>query len=65
MCFRTDDPIADFNRWNAEQESWLVERPVCADCDEPIQDDHCFEINGEYICPRCMEDLHRRDVEFL
>ena len=61
--FRTDDPIADFNRWNAEQESWLEKLPVCADCDEPIQDDHCFEINGEYICPRCMEDLHRRDVD--
>ncbi len=63
--FRTDDPAADFDRWEAEQNKWLSERPVCADCDEPIQDDHCFEINGEYICPRCMEDLHRRDVEDL
>ena len=46
-----------------QQEAWLAGRPVCADCDEPIQDDHCFEINGEYICPRCMEDLHRRDAD--
>ena len=62
---RTDDPIRDFLSHEAEQEAWLAERPVCADCDEPIQDDHCFEINGEYICPRCMEDLHRRDVDDL
>lgn len=61
--FRTDDPIRDFMNHEAEQEAWLAERPICADCDEPIQDDHCFEINGEYICPRCMEDLHRRDVD--
>ena len=63
--FRSDDPVQDFMNHEAEQESWLAERPVCADCDEHIQDDHCFEINGEYICPKCMEDLHRRDVEFL
>lgn len=58
----------NYSQWEAhqmKQEAWLAERPVCADCDEHIQDDHCFEINGEYICPRCMEDLHRRDVEFL
>ena len=63
--FRSDDPDRDFEMWDAEQEAWLAERPVCADCDEPIQEDHCFEINGEYICPRCMEDLHRRDVDDL
>lgn len=58
----------NYSQWEErerQQEAWLAERPVCADCDEPIQDDHCFEINGEYICPRCMEDLHRRDVDFL
>lgn len=62
---RSDDPVRDYLNHEAEEESWLAERPVCADCDEPIQDDYCFEINGEYICPRCMEDLHRRDVDDL
>lgn len=60
---RSDDPIRDFNMKCAEEEAWLAQRPVCADCDEPIQDDHCFEFNGEYICPTCLEDLHRKDVE--
>lgn len=62
MCFRTDNPISDFNRWDAEQESWLAERPVCADCDEPIQDDHYFDINGEAICPDCMEGNYRKEI---
>ena len=48
-----------------QYEAWLSRRPVCADRDEHIQDDHYFEINGEYICPRCMEDLHRRDIDDL
>lgn len=60
---RTDDPVRDFARHDAEQEAWLAERPVCADCDEPIQDDHAYEYNGEYICPQCNEDLHRKDID--
>lgn len=58
----------NYSQWEAHErkkEAWLAERPVCADCDNPIQDDHCFEINGEYICPTCMEDLHRKDVDDL
>ena len=56
----------NYSQWEDRErmrESWLSRRPVCADCDEHIQDDHCFEVNGEYICPRCMEDLHRKDVD--
>lgn len=60
--FRTDDPAADFDRWEAEQENWLAKRPVCADCDEPIQDDHYFDINGEAICPDCMEGNYRKEI---
>lgn len=60
--FRTDDPAADFAAWEAEQESWLAKRPVCADCDEPIQDDHYFDINGEAICPDCMEGNYRKEI---
>lgn len=59
------DNYSQWEEHQKKQDAWLAKRPLCADCDEPIQDDHCFEINGEYICPRCMEDLHRKDVEFL
>lgn len=59
---RTDDPIRDFDRWDEEQSRWLESRPECADCGEPIQEDHCFEYNGEYICPRCNEECHRKEI---
>jgi len=57
----TDDPLADFNRWDAEQERRLARLPVCADCDEPIQTESAYYINGEWICEDCMES-YRRDV---
>ena len=63
MPYRTDDPARDFMRHDAEQNRLLADLPICADCQEPIQDDHCFEINGEYICPTCMDDLHRKSTE--
>lgn len=59
--FYTDDPIADFNRWEAEQEKQLERLPVCADCDNPIQDETAFYINGEWICEDCM-DSYKREV---
>lgn len=52
---RTDDPVADFNAWDAEQESWLARRPECADCEQHIQEESAYYINGEWICESCME----------
>lgn len=59
----TNDPLADFARHDAEQQAELKRRPICADCDERIQDEYCYELNGEYICKRCLEDLHRKAVD--
>ena len=59
----TNDPIADFNRHDAKQHEWLKNRPECVDCGEHIQDEHCYEFNGEYLCERCLIDLHRKDVD--
>ena len=58
----TDNPIADFNRWDAEQQTQLDRLPHCAYCGEPIQDEFCYYINDETICPDCME-CYRRSVD--
>lgn len=55
----TDDPLADFDRWDAEQNRRLEERPVCADCDEHIRDETAYYINGEWICKDCMSSYER------
>ena len=58
--YYTDDPISDFLRHDAEQEEWLSTLPKCAECGEPIQDDECYEINGEIICTECLNDNYKR-----
>lgn len=61
--FYSDNPHADFDRWDADQERRLKRLPVCADCGEPIQDDHYYDINGEAICPECLDVNYRRETD--
>lgn len=63
MAFRTDDPRADFNRWDAEQQSKLDKLPKCAECGEPIQTEKCYEVDGGLICADCLENNHMHWVE--
>lgn len=61
--YRSDDPIADFNRLDAEQQKHLNSLPLCDDCEEPIQDEKCYEIGGEVLCEDCMKDRYERCTE--
>lgn len=61
--FYSDDPVADFHRHDAQQQSQLDKLPRCSECDEPIQDDFFYEFNDELICDECMHDNHRKAVE--
>ena len=63
MFYRTDDPLADFSRWDSEQTAKLEKLPKCSECDEPIQDDCYYEINGECVCPECLDNNHKHWVE--
>ena len=63
MFYRTDDPLADFNRWDAEQQAALNKLPKCAECGEHIQADHYFLINDEPICPDCLDSNYRKEIE--
>ena len=59
----SDDPVADFARHDREQAKWLKRLPVCERCGEPIQDDHFYLINGDNVCPDCLEDQFRKEIE--
>lgn len=59
---RTDDPIADYLRWEAEQGEREC-RPICADCGFEIEDDHFYLIGDECICPACLEVGYRKDID--
>lgn len=55
--FRTDDPHADFDRWDAEKERKLKRMPECANCGEHIQQDTAVCIGGDYYCDECLNEL--------
>ena len=58
----TDDPIADFNRHEAEKQKWLERLPVCCCCDEPIQQEKAVRMDGLWYCDECLDDM-REDTE--
>lgn len=56
----------NYDIWLAHEdklEQQLADRPVCDYCEDHIQDDHFFAINGETICPDCMEAHFRRELD--
>ena len=63
MFTRTDDPVADYARYSAQQERELDKQPECCECGEPIQDEHCYEFNGAYICAHCLKEYHEIRTE--
>lgn len=63
VFYRTDDPAADFDRFDAEQQKALEKLPVCSYCNEPVQDDYFYEINDEVVCEECLNQNFRKNVE--
>ena len=58
-----DDNYSLWERHEREQEIWLAKLPVCDYCEQHIQDDHYYEIDGEIICPDCLESYFRKENE--
>lgn len=59
----TDDPIADFNRYDAEQEEAMKKYPECAECGLRITDDYYYEVEGEILCEEHMNERYRKSVD--
>ena len=60
--YRTDDPIADFDRWEREQALRTADLPGCDICGRPIED-YYYNIYGETCCEECLEEHFRVTVE--
>ena len=50
---RTDDPVRDFLRHEADREEELEGLPECELCGEPIQDETCFCVGGNKYHKTC------------
>ena len=59
----SNDPIRDHEEREREAQNWLDSLPVCSECNQPIQDEECYEIDGELVCPSCLEENHRKRTE--
>lgn len=56
VFYKSGDPVADFTRYDAEQQKELEKLPVCSHCDEPIQDDYLCDIDGTIYCLECFDE---------
>lgn len=60
---RSGDPLADFHRWDRQQEESLKKLPICVKCRRRIQDDDYYDVDGEILCEDHMKQRYRRSVE--
>ena len=54
------------SRWehhDAEQERWLDKLPVCCLCNQSIQNERLFDIEGNLYHEECAEDEFRKWTE--
>ena len=57
MFYRTDDPLSDFYKHDAEQTEWLKKLPKCERCGEPIQQEDAVHIDDKYYCDECLAEM--------
>ena len=60
--YRTDDPLADFDRYEQDREAELEKLPECAYCGEKITDAYAFHIDGEWYHKDCFESEYYVEV---
>lgn len=53
---RTDDPVRDYARYDAEQYELEQKLPKCSLCGERIYTESAVKLDGEYICDNCIDD---------
>ena len=61
--YYSDNPANDFANHDRDQAKRLADLPVCDICDQPIQDDHFYLINGDNVCPECLNDHFRKEID--
>lgn len=63
MFYYSDDPGHDFDLYDSDLQAELDRLPKCCCCDNEIQDEYYYEINGEIVCEECLNEKHRKSVE--
>lgn len=56
----------NYSLWEAyvaKLDAFLMSRPVCDWCNQHIQEDHYYRIDGEIVCPDCLDTYFRKEIE--
>lgn len=59
----TNDPVADFHRYDAEQQREVERCPKCDYCDEHITDEFYYDLDGDIVCEDCLDRHFKKAVE--
>lgn len=58
----------NYDKWEqheAEKQAEFARLPLCSCCCEPIQDDFCYQIDGEIFCEECLNEQFRKETDSL
>ena len=59
--YYTDDPLADFERYDADRESAMALLPECAFCHDRVWNDREFQFDGHSFCSwTCLDSYIRK-----
>jgi formylmethanofuran dehydrogenase subunit E len=61
--YYSNDPIADYSRYDAERQKEEESLPKCDICGEPIQDDYLYDLDGNLVCEECLIDNFKKPVD--
>jgi formylmethanofuran dehydrogenase subunit E len=53
---------ADTNDWRNRRRSRTL--PKCFFCEQPIVDEHLYNINSELVCTECLNKEYREETAF-
>lgn len=59
----TNDPIADFHRYDAQQQREVERCPKCDYCDEHITVETYYDLDGDIVCEDCLDRHFKKRVE--
>ena len=60
--FYSDDPVRDFDRYDAMMAQQEARLPKCEKCGD-VCPESFFEIDGELLCEECMRDRFERSTD--
>ena len=58
-----EDNYSQWEHHERRQQQWLEKRPVCCYCDQHIQDEELFDIEGELYCKQCLVNNFQKNTE--